>query len=289
MRVVPTPGKRLQKVEEYLVKSPFPGMDPFIEVSGLWEDFHTHLVEKIYESLADAAPEHYLVRSGERFYVVLVEEEEKTSYPFVPDIGITDEERRTKRKRKSGRTAVLKPAPGIEPISMRAFIEEEHREVFVEIYEARAQQRLVTCIEVLSPSNKRSNTPGWDVYQRKRQSLLLEGVNLVEIDFLRAGQRMPMLDPWPDCEYTLLVARANKGHRCQVWPIPLACPLPTIPVPLAKPDRDLPLALQGMVEGIYKRSRYSHSIDYTRPLVPPLSSQANTWLEQRLKATRRVR
>src|SRR3712207_9248145 len=82
---------------------------------------------------------------------------------------------------------------------MRAFIEEEHREAFVEIYEGTPERRLVTCIEVLSPSNKRPGTPGWDLYLRKRQSLMLGGVHLVEIDLLRGGQRLPMLDPWPDC------------------------------------------------------------------------------------------
>ena len=33
------------------MKSPFPGMDPYIEGSGLWEDFHNHLVEGIYRAM----------------------------------------------------------------------------------------------------------------------------------------------------------------------------------------------------------------------------------------------
>ena len=47
---------------------------------------------------------------------------------------------------------------------MRAFIEEEFRETFIEIYEAEPEQRLVTCIEVLSPSNKRRRSKGWKDY-----------------------------------------------------------------------------------------------------------------------------
>ena len=39
------------------MKSPFPGMDPDVEACGLWADFHNHLIEKIGERLADAAPE----------------------------------------------------------------------------------------------------------------------------------------------------------------------------------------------------------------------------------------
>ena len=130
------------------MRSPFPGMDPYIEACGLWGDFHHDLISEIKHALAQAAPERYLVRAGERSYVVLVEE--------------------------------------------------EHREAFVEIYEATPEQRLVTSIEILSPSNKRPRTPGYDLYLRKRQSLLLGDANLVEIDLLRGGSRMPMLDLWPD-------------------------------------------------------------------------------------------
>jgi hypothetical protein len=167
---------------------------------------------------------------------------------------------------------------------MRAFIDEEHREAFVEIYEATPQQRLVTCIEVLSPSNKQPNTPGRDLYQRKRQSLLLGNVNLVEIDLLRGGERMPMLDPWPDSPYTLLVSRAKLFRHCKVWPAHFQRPLPTIPVPLAKPDPDILLNLQPMIAAIYQRSRYERSIDYTKPLSPPLRPDEAAWLEQQLRS-----
>jgi Protein of unknown function (DUF4058) len=104
------------------MRSPFPGMDPYIEACGLWGDFHHDLISEIKHALAQAAPERYLVRAGERSYVVLVED--------------------------------------------------EHREAFVEIYEATPEQRLVTSIEILSPSNKRPRAPGYDLYLRKRQSLL---------------------------------------------------------------------------------------------------------------------
>ena len=56
------------------MKSPFPGMDPYIEACGLWGDFHHDLISEIKHALAQAAPERYIVRSGERSYVVLVEQ-----------------------------------------------------------------------------------------------------------------------------------------------------------------------------------------------------------------------
>ncbi len=63
------------------MRSPFPGMDPYIEARGLWGDFHHDLISEIKYALAQAAPERYLVRAGERSYVVLVEEDGKSSHP----------------------------------------------------------------------------------------------------------------------------------------------------------------------------------------------------------------
>jgi hypothetical protein len=258
-------------------------MDPYIEACGLWEDFHHHLIERIADQLAGVVPQHYLVRTGERSYLVLVEEEGKVSHPFVPDVSVTSPRGR-KRSAKKGGTALAEPGDEIEPVVLRAFLEEEHRERFVEIYEARPEQRLVTSIEVLSPSNKHPNSLGWDLYQRKRQSHLLGGMNLVEIDLLRGGRRMPMLDPWPDSPYTLMVARAKAFQLCKVWPAHFKRPLPPIPVPLAKPDPDASLSLQPLIEAIYRRFRYEQSIDYRKPLDPPLSAGENTWLKQQLRA-----
>jgi hypothetical protein len=267
------------------MKSPFPGMDPYIEACGLWSDFHDDLISEIKRALARAAPDRYLVRTGERSYVVLVDSEGKNSHPFIPDVSVTERPGRKKGPKRGG-TAVAEMAGSLEPVTMRAFIEEEHREGFVEIYEATPEQRLVTCVEVLSPSNKQPNTTGWDLYYRKRQSVLLGNVNLVEIDLLRGGQRMPMLDPWPDSPYALLVARAKKYHHCKVWPAHFHLPLSAIPVPLAKPDLDLSLNLQPMIEAIYERSRYERSIDYNKPLTPPLDAAETAWLQQQLQARR---
>ena len=120
---------------------------------------------------------------------------------------------------------------------------------------------------------------------RKRQSLLLGEANLVEIDLLRGGRRMPMLDAWPDSAYTLLVARAKKYGLCRVWPVHFETPLPELPIPLAKPDPDILLNLQPMLDSIYRRSRYWRSIDYSKPLSPPLDEALSGWLRKQLKSS----
>jgi hypothetical protein len=244
-------------VEELPMPSPFPGMDPYIEACGLWGDFHDDLINEIKRALAQVVPARYIVRTGERSYVVLIDSEGKERHPFLPDVRVD------------------KARPGIE---------EEFRENFVEISDAENGNRLVTCVEVLSPSNKAPGTEGWSLCQRKRQGLLLGEANLVEIDLLRGGQRMPMLDPWPSSLYTLLVSRPRIVPRCLVWPASFQFPLPELPVPLLKPDPDVLLKLQPMVDAIYARSGYDRSIDYAIPVTPPLPPEYAAWLQQRLPA-----
>ena len=267
------------------MKSPFPGMDPYIEASRLWGDFHDKLIGEIERAVSMALPRGYVARIGARSYIVLTESEEKVERHFEPDVKVTA---RRGGKRKPARGDDGNAATAVEDgeaVSLRAFIEEDFEESFIDIYELEEPgHRLVTSIEVLSPSNKVRGAKGWKQYLRKRQALLLGKANLVEIDLLRGGTRMPMLDPLPASPYYLLVAREVKAPFCRVWPASFDRPLPIIPIPLSKPDPDIRLAIQPMVEAIYERSRYEQSIDYTTPLEPPLTPEQAAWLGTRLRA-----
>jgi hypothetical protein len=266
------------------MKSPFPGMDPFIEGHGrLWEDFHQHLIEDVYRTIAAALPPNYVVQSQPRVYLLLTEAEGKTQRPFIPDVGAFSTERRQAAGQQAA-VAVAEPATATDdPQTLLAFVTEQYREQFLEVYEVEPEWRLVTCIEVLSPSNKRPNTAGWDQYLRKRQALLLGEANLVEIDLLRGGTRMPMYNKWPDSPFVLTVCRREQAPLCKVWRGYFDRPLPAIPVPLSAPHADVTLELQPLVEATYARSRYHLRIDYTKPLTPPLSEEQTAWLAQRLR------
>jgi hypothetical protein len=254
-------------------------MDPFIEAVGLWEDFHSHLIEKIAESLAAMVPEKYLVRTGERAYVVLTESGQQAEHSFKPDVGVTSR----RGPESDGGVAVQSAPPEAESVTMRALITAEYSEAFVEIHTLQPERALVTCIEVLSPSNKRAGTPGWELYQRKRQALLLGEANLVEIDLLRGGKRLPMVDPWPDSPYTLLVSRRATAPICRVLRAHYAKPLPLVPVPLLEPDPDAALNLQLLIDDIYRRYRYDQEIDYGKPLTPPLPGDDVARLQEQLR------
>lgn len=259
--------------------SPFPGMDPYIESCRLWGDFHHQLIGRIGDAVAERLPSKYIVRAGERSYVEMVEPEGKQAHPFLPDVGVVS------RPRPAGgatQAVVAEPDTDAESVRMRSFVPEEFRETFIEVF--YQGEELVTCIEVLSPSNKRDGSTGWEVYLRKRQGLLLGTANLVEIDLLREGERFPMLDPWPDCPYTYLVSRRMNVPYCRVYKVYSLRPLPSLPVPLVYPDPDVKIDMQPILELCYRRGRYDVSIDYTKPCRIPLSGEETTWLQEQLKA-----
>jgi len=123
---------------------------------------------------------------------------------------------------------------------------------------------LVTCIEILSPVNKRE--PGLTGYRQKRQRLYQAGVNLIELDLLRRGSR-PFNHPrLPSVPYLIELTRAQSG-MVDVWTLELPDRLPVIPVPLRQPDPDVPL-------------------DLDTPPPPPLSESDALWLENLLAPLR---
>ena len=84
---------------------------------------------------------------------------------------ITESPTGKKPRKKGGGVAVAEPAQDTESVPMQAFVAEEFEETFVEIYAELQERVLVTCIEVLSPSNKRRGTEGWAQYERNQAVL----------------------------------------------------------------------------------------------------------------------
>src|SRR5436190_4752050 len=135
-------------------KSSFPGIDPFIEARGLWEDFHDNLILEIKRQLSADLPPGYVARGGSRSYVELVDPvaEENERRGLIPDVGIHKTSKPTPK-------IVTPPSGGgialSEPTMITALAEVEFREIFIEIWKLVPQHKLVTCIEVLSPTNKK--------------------------------------------------------------------------------------------------------------------------------------
>src|SRR5262249_7771238 len=82
---------------------------------------------------------------------------------------------------------------------------DEIEETFLTVRELPGR-RVVTTIELLSPTNKKTEDAR-KKYLAKRRELLESGVNFVEIDLLRAGKPMPPDGPRRPIDYRILVFR----------------------------------------------------------------------------------
>jgi Protein of unknown function (DUF4058) len=139
---------------------------------------------------------------------------------------------------------------------------------FLEVRDRQGRE-LVTVVELLSPSNKRAGDDR-EQYLAKRRELLRSPAHLVEIDLLRGWTPMPQEDR-PECDYSVMVSRAEKRPAADFWPIRLRDRLPTIPIPLRPTDADVRVDLQEVLHRAYDGPGYEHFIYNSEP-EPSLSA-----------------
>jgi Protein of unknown function (DUF4058) len=259
------------------MKSPFPGMDPYIEARGLWPDFHNSLIIELRRALNASLPPRYEALVEVRTYIDVVQSLDglRNALVIKPDVRID--------KQASGPSNVWGSTGGqavlAEPIFMHPEIDVEETESYLEVHDTAAGDRVVTCIEVLSPSNKQPGSAGWGEYGRNRRLMLRGAANFVEIDLLRSGQKRGIQEAWPNSPYYVLVMRQEDAPRCRVFPAFTHQRLPVIPLPLADADPDLACDLQAAVDAVLASSRYERRLAYDRPIEPPLIGEEHALLE----------
>ena len=139
---------------------------------------------------------------------------------------------------------------------------------------------VITVVEVLSPTNKRPGGDGRKEYLNKREAVLLSGTNLVELDLLRGGRRLPTLQPLPPADYYAVVCRERFRPQAEAYPWRLRQRLPTIPVPLAGDDADVQLDLRAVFDTVYDRAGYDYFLSYRGPVDPPLEEEDAAWVQE---------
>jgi hypothetical protein len=155
----------------------------------------------------------------------------------------------------------------------------------IEIIDASRGNRVVTMIELLSPTNKVDKL-GRTKYRKKQAEYIQAGVSLVEIDLLRAGPFVLAMPEacWPRrmrATYKICIRRLTRPHVSGVIAIRLQDRLPNIPVPLRPKETDVVLQLQPIIDDCYLDGRYG-SIDYREPSVPPLNQSNAQWVDELL-------
>jgi hypothetical protein len=122
-------------------------MDPFLEDPAFWEDFHRRFITELADHLLERLPDTYDAHIDER--VRLVEADQGSVGTRLPNVSVDQpiDQQAVSTSRSGGATATL------EPVSVPMLMLQEHRDVWIEIVHL-PERRLVTAIEVLSPSNK---------------------------------------------------------------------------------------------------------------------------------------
>lgn len=257
--------------------SPFPGMDPFIEQSKLWIDFHNRLADEISAELNTRIRPNYFARLTPYTTYEAVEVAQARLQGIRPDVGVM--QRRYSLPQPAGAVAVIDSPPVTSTVTLDAPVEL----LSVELRRADSEV-LVTAIEILSPVNKQPSHEAYTDYLRKRRDLLRSSVHLIEIDFLRGGTRPPLEEPVPVAPYYITLCHANRRPYVAVWPISLQSRLPVIGVPLSHPDPDVALDLGKVVAAVYERGGYDAQIDYRESVPPPpLTVDEATWVAELLE------
>ena len=152
-----------------------------------------------------------------------------------------------------------------------------------------ASHRLVTLIEIVSPSNKRGKDR--TAFVDKQNKVIASDASLVQIDLLRTGHRILPSDEIEQrlqrrkthVDYLVLIVRAwdrtpSRQHY-QLFPFTL----PVIPIPLREDDAEPTLNLPFLFQRVYDGGPYRRgAVNYAKPPNPPLAEVEWTWAEQLL-------
>ncbi|HEX5446311.1 MAG TPA: DUF4058 family protein [Pirellulales bacterium] len=249
------------------MRSPFPGMDPYLEDPAFWPDFHHEFISAWRSAVRRGLPPNYEARLDVQIRLVDVSAE--TSRLVRPDVTVVQGGPLRPETRTAETGTTISPVTLPLPIA-----EEEIREAWIEILHL-PEQTVVAVLELLSPRNKTGD--GRPEYLAKRRAVLRQGIHLVELDLLVGGERIAPPYELPRGDYFALVARGDRQGECQVYPWTVRDRLPTIRIPLKSNDPEAVVHLQDAFEMAFERGGYDAQIDYTKPLSAPLSETDARW------------
>src|ERR1043165_3706715 len=256
--------------------SPFPGMDPYLESPDIWPDVHHALISEIRTALNPKLRPHYVARVELRVYVT--NPDDPGIEVIIPDVRIEKAAATHSQKQKKSNGVATAIA---EPEDIPGWIEEEIKEARLEIRH-RESGTLVTIIEVVSPANKIQGANGRKSFQEKRREAIEAGVHWIEIDLLRLGVPTVAKSLIQTSDYRVLQYRAEP-RRARYWRFNLRDPLPTISIPLRRPDPDVALDLSKVFQEAYEHGAYDLSVDYRKEPDQALSKRDKAWAHRLLR------
>jgi len=247
-------------------------MDPFMEDMAEWAGVHTRLINSISDQIADLVAPNFSVKIEQRVYITTPDEQQRQS--IAPDLYII-------QSRQPSADLVM--SSGITaPALVEPLYDLEIRDRYIEVRDKHSRE-VVTTIELLSPFNKTSKTPGREAFMQKRHSVMISGAHWVEIDLLRGGERP--VEVAGKSDYYALLKRGGTFGPFEVWYVDLRDSLPTIAIPLRPPFDDVALNLQAALEDTYTRGHYADDLDYSvKAPAPALRPADANWVQAQVAA-----
>jgi hypothetical protein len=247
-------------------------MDPYIESSGVWGDFHGSMLAAIRADLNARLPRGYA--ASLELYVWAEEAGTgKKKRAREPDVFVREDPYSGNRVASSA--SIEAPATITLPVLKRK------KRRYLRIVEQRSRQ-IVTVVELLSPANKNLGDDR-SHYLEKRSEYFASSVSFVEIDLLRSGRRPPFGKQSPLIQdYYAMVCRSWEYPQAGFWTFGLRTTLPDIPIPVTEDLKDTTLHLQSCFERAYEEGRYSTSLSYEESLKPKPRPEDRAWIERRL-------
>ncbi len=257
-------------------ENPFPGMNPFLE--GFWPDVHTALIGYIRDHIAEQLPPGLKARSEEHVTLAANDDDEKSVHA---DVATVDSWKHGIAPKWQPQADT--PAGVIATVPLYCIMD-EYTERWIDIVDPHG--RVITVIEVLSPTNKDT---GRNQYTAKRESCIAGGVSVVEIDLLRGGYHVvaasKMMLKDQNAPYITCVTRAANAARKEYYQTPLRAALPNIRIPLRPEDQDAVLPLQQLVNRCYRMGGYWNE-EFKHIPAPPLSAEDTAWVMEQVKTAR---
>jgi Protein of unknown function (DUF4058) len=247
------------------MRSRFPGMNPYLESPSLWSEVHSWIIVELARTLNVGLLPKYRAAVEKRVY-------EESILVGIPDVSIVRQAAMVQPPRQSTATLTLSDPILVELPQLELTIER-----YLEVRDV-ASGEVVTVVEVLSPSNKRSGE-GRDQYLAKRKKLLSSSVHLVEIDLLRGGEPMPMRSPVTS-DYRVLVSRLEQRSIAELYAFNLRDQLPCFLLPLRNDDPEPIVDLNIVMDVVVQSAGLEFAIDYDQAIVPTLKADDLAWVRQ---------
>ncbi|MEZ4658681.1 MAG: DUF4058 family protein [Caldilineaceae bacterium] len=87
----------------------------------------------------------------------------------------------------------------------------------------------------------------------------------------------------PSAPYYVYLSRANRRPYTVIWVVSVRTPLPTVPVPLLRPDPDVALDLQAAINACFELVGYEMLLDYAAPPPDGLDEDERKWVVETLQ------